>query len=102
MAKKNFATRRSHRPSWARLGAEQATVDIERRMRGFGRVRHFATTSVRFGPDRHTFSLGVVVDGVVAVRRLRRDGNNPILQFFGPNDIIYPALTHRRMLNSTR
>lgn len=95
MAKKNFATRRSHRPSWARLGAEQATVGIERRMRGFGRVRHFATTSVLFGPDRHTFSLGVVVDGVVAVRRLRRDGNNPILQFFGPNDIIYPALTHR-------
>ena len=95
MAKKNFATRRSHRPSWGRLGSEQATVDIERHLRGFGRVRHFATASVLFGNGRNTFSVGVVIDGVVAVRRLRRDGNNPILQFFGPNEIVYPALVRR-------
>lgn len=95
MAKKKFATPRSHRPSWVRLGAEQATVDVERHLRSFGRLRHFATNSVLFGNGRHTFSVGVLIDGVVAVRRLRRDGNNPILQFFGPNEIVYPALARR-------
>ncbi|MCG5485469.1 MAG: helix-turn-helix domain-containing protein [Sinorhizobium meliloti] len=94
MAKKYIATRRSHRPYWGKLGNEQSTVDIGRRLRGFGRVRHFATGSVLFGTGGHT--LGVVIDGVVAVRRLRRDGNNPILQFFGPNEIVYPALTRRQ------
>lgn len=93
MAKKYVATRRGHRPYW--LGAEQPTVDIGRHLRGFGRVRHFATGSVLFGTGGHTFSVGIVIDGVMAVRRLRRDGNNPILQFFGPNDIVYPALTRR-------
>ncbi|AWI62276.1 hypothetical protein N181_24710 [Sinorhizobium fredii USDA 205] len=61
-------------------------------MRGFGRVKRFGAASVLSGNGKRPFFLGIV-DGVVAIRRLGRDGNNRILQILGPNDIVYPTVS---------
>ncbi|NVD42814.1 Crp/Fnr family transcriptional regulator [Ensifer sp. HO-A22] len=96
MAKEIFTTQRDHRPSWNRLFDDQASVDIERRLRRFGRVKRFEAASTLFGNGTGVFFFGVIIDGVVAARGLRRDGNNPILQFFGPHDIISLAIARNR------
>lgn len=92
MATKNFAARRNHRPSFSPLGSDLAAIDIERHLRRFGRLRHLESDSVLLGNGKRPFALGVVVDGVVAIRRLRRNGKNRILQFLGLNDLVYPTL----------
>ncbi len=93
MATKHFAARRNHCPSFGPLGTDLAAIDIERHLRGFGRVKRFEAASVLSGNGKRPFFLGVMVDGVVAIRRLGRDGNNRILQILGPNDIVYPMLS---------
>ncbi|MCK3780950.1 Crp/Fnr family transcriptional regulator [Ensifer sesbaniae] len=95
MATKNFAAKRNRHLSLSSLGSGLAAIDIERHLRPFGRVKHFEAASVLFGSGKTSFSLAVLVDGVVAIRRLRRDGNNRILQFLGPNDLVYPTLCSR-------
>ncbi|MCA1408071.1 Crp/Fnr family transcriptional regulator [Ensifer sp. IC3342] len=92
MATKNLAAKRSRHPSFSPLGSDLAAIDTEWHLRRFGRVKHFEADSVLFGNGKTPFALGVMVDGVLAVRRLRRNGNNRILQFLGPNDFVYPTL----------
>lgn len=93
MATKNFAARRNHCPSFSPLGSDLAAIDIERHLQRFGRVKRFEAASVLSGNGKRSFFLGVIVDGVVAIRRLGRDGNNRILQILGPNDIVYPTVS---------
>lgn len=95
MATKNFAAKRNRRPSLHPLGADLAAVELERHLRRVGCVKHFANASVLSGTRGHTFSVGIVIDGVVAIRRLSRNGSNPVLQLLGPNEIVCPAFTRR-------
>lgn len=88
MPRKKFATRHNPWSLLERLDAERPTGSVERSLRGFGRVRNFDAGSVLLREDKRTFFIGIVIDGIAAIHRLRRDGNNPILQFFGPNDVL--------------
>ncbi len=72
------------------LAVEPVIDNMEPSMRGLGRLKHFARGSVLFRDRECDFALGLIVSGSVAVWKLRGDGNNRVLSFLGPNEIVSP------------